>query len=42
MSDFYNQGAVPLDSAAYIPRGFEQKVFDEIEDVVQQEQVYNT
>ena len=30
MSDFYNQGAVPLDSAAYIPRGFEQKVFDEI------------
>src|SRR5665213_1822525 len=30
MSDFYNQGAVPLSSAAYIPRAFEQQVFGEI------------
>lgn len=30
MSDFYNQGAVPIGSTAYIPRVFEQRVFSEI------------
>lgn len=30
MSDFYNQGAVPLASTAYIQRVFEQRVFREI------------
>ncbi|MEO6754606.1 MAG: AAA-like domain-containing protein [Chthoniobacteraceae bacterium] len=30
MSDFYNQGAVPLASLAYIPRKFETQVFQEV------------
>lgn len=30
MSEFYNQGAVPLSSEAYIPRVFEDQVFQEI------------
>ena len=29
MSEFYNQGAVPLSSKAYIPRAFEEAVFQE-------------
>jgi len=30
MSEFFNQGAVPISSAAYIPRAFEGQVFGEI------------
>lgn len=30
MSEFYNQGAVPLDSGAYIPRRFEAEVFNDV------------
>ncbi len=30
MSDFYNQGAVPLASPAYIPRKFETDIFQEV------------
>jgi hypothetical protein len=30
MSEFYNQGAVPLNSRAYIPRSFEESVYQEI------------
>jgi hypothetical protein len=30
MSEFYNQGAVPLSSAAYVSRSFEESVYQEI------------
>jgi hypothetical protein len=30
MSDFYNQGAVPVKSPAYIPRAFEKSVYQDI------------
>ena len=30
MSEFHNQGAVPISSGAYIPRAFEEQVFGEV------------
>ena len=30
MSEFYNQGAVPLNSKAYVPRSFEEEIYQEI------------